>query len=237
MTRNRRLIDKGADVPYQGLVDQTRVLIKLGSAHAEPLNNHNWTPAKNAALDAKLAKLDTEQARKVDERAGARKTTRDEGDATTEAKALILRVRNVAPQVIRQNPDAGVTLDDLEAGTKLGRSTGKISAYLGKLGPYALKLDDAFAAYLGGKKLSELLGQAKQKVDDTSSTQVVDYASLPDDTAAVLELKGEVLESIEDLIAIARNAFANEPEIRNAFNKDIIAKARKSRPKKDDKPT
>jgi len=235
MSRDRRLIDKGADAPFQALVDQVRYHVKLGKLHADRLKLHNWTLERTTALSADLDALDTEEARKIAERAAAKATTRDEGAALSDAKALVSSMRNVAPQVVRNNPAAGVTLDDLEAGTKLGRSTGKMSKYLGKIGPHVVKLDDAFAPFFQGQKLSEQLAAKKAGLDDASSTQAVDHSTLPDDTASVLELKGKVLEAVEDMNAVGRNAFANDTELRAAFNKDILTKARKTRPKKEDK--
>jgi len=199
MGHDTRLVDKGADAPFQGLLDQARYHVKIGKKYASELAEHTWSKAQTDELDGLITSLDTEQARKLDERAGARQTTRDEGAAVSDAKSLIARFRNVSRQVVRKNPSGGVTLDDFEAGTKLGRSASKISSYLGKVRPYAAKLDDAFAPFFKGEPLTKLIDTTKAKLDDAGSTQAVDHATLPDDTAAVLELKGRILEAIEDM--------------------------------------
>ena len=47
---------------------------------------------------------------------------------------------------------------------------------------------------------------------------------------ALYERKGRVLERIEDLNAIARNAFYDEPELKARFNKALLNRGRKKAP-------
>lgn len=234
MSRDRRLIDKGADAPLQGLLDQGRYHVKLGDQHKTVLTENGWTDEQTRDLEAQLDALGTQRSRALDERAGAALTTRGEGTAISEAKALIERLRNVVKPVVRKNPSAGIKAEDFNAGGTLGRVASRISEYLGKVRGAASKLDHAFAPYFKGEPLTTLIDNAKKKLDDASSTQAVDHATLPDDTAAVLELKGKVLEAIEELNGVGKNAFEGQAELRGMWNKDILNKARKSRPKKDD---
>lgn len=234
MGRDRRLIEKGEDAPLQGLLDQGRYHVELSRKYAVQLAEDNWTEAQTSALAADLETLGSAQARALDERWGARQTTREEGAAVSNAKALVNKVRNVAPQVVRRAMDAGVTLADFNAGQQLARVAPRISQYLGKIRGPAAKLDRAFAPFFKNQSLVGLIDAAKKRIDDASTTQAVDWASLPDDTAGVLELKGKILEAIEDMNAIGRNAFDGEAETRAMFNKDILNKARRSRPKKDE---
>lgn len=233
MTSDRRLIAKGQSEPFQSLVDQGRYHAKLGELHAAALTENNWTAQQTADLLAEVAALDSDKNRQIDERAGAKANTRNEASAISEAKALINQIRNVARLVVRKNANAGVALDEFNSGGPLGRVSSKISAYLGRLVVPATKLETAFAPFFKQQQLSKLIGDARAKLDAASATQEVDIASLPEDTALVYERKGRLLEHIEDLNAIARNAFADEPETRAKFNKDILNRGRRSKKPSD----
>ena len=230
MTLDRRLIAKGRGEPFQALVEQGRYHAEQAALHAADLAASNWTAEQSAALLAEIVALDTDKNRQIDERSSAKNATRNEASAISEAKLLINSIRNVARQVVRKNPDAGVTLEDFNAGGPLGRVAGKISDYLGRLTVPAKKLDTAFAPFFRQQQLSGLVSAARAKLDAASTAQEVDIAALPEDTALVYERKGRILESIEDLNAIARNAFADAPEVRAKFNKDLLNRGR--RPKK-----
>lgn len=227
MTNDRRLVVKGRNEPFQGLLEQARYHIKLAEQHSAALAEHNWTAQHTADLAAELAALDSEKNKQLDERGRAKETTRHEGDAISEAKALINKVRNVARMVVRKNPSAGVVDEEFHAGGPLGRAAGRISEYLGRLRVAAEKLDTAFAPYFKQQVLSKLIDEARARLDSASATQEVDIAGLPEDTASVYERKGRLLEHIEDMNAVARNAFHDEPETRAKFNKDILNRGRR----------
>lgn len=229
MTTDRRLVAKGTNEPFQALVDQARYHVRLAEEHAADLAEHNWTQQQTADLVAELAALDTERYRQLDERTGAKQTTRDEGAAISEAKVLITKIRNIVRQVLRKNGDTGVSVDDFHAGGPLGRAASKISEYLARVRIPVSKLDNAFAPYFKQQLLSKLIDDARAKLDAASATQDADIAALPEDTAVVYERKGRLLEHIEDLNAIARNAFHDAPETRAKFNKDILNRGRRNR--------
>ena len=234
MATDRRLVAKGQNEPFQALIEQSRYQGELALQHAVALAEHNWTSQQTAELLAEVAALDTEKNRQIDERSSAKQTTRDEAGAISEAKALVNRIRNIARQVVRKNADAGVTIDEFNAGGPLRRVAGRISEHLGRLRVPAAKLDVAFAPYFKQQVLSKLIDSARARLDKASTTQEVDIASLPEDTAQVYERKGRLLEHIEDLNAIARNAFADAPETRAKFNKEILNRGRN--PKKPASP-
>lgn len=237
MTIDRRLVTKGTNEPFQALVDQARYHIKLAEQHAAELAEHNWTAQQTSELAAEIALLDTERNRQFDERASSKVLTRNEAAAISEAKKLINRVRNIARQVVRKNGDAGVAIDEFNSGGPLGRAAGKISEYLGRLRVPAAKLDNAFAPYFKQQALTTLIDEARSKLDAANALQEVDIASLPEDTAVVYERKGRLLEHIEDMNAIARNAFDDVPETGAKFNKDILNRGRRTKKVPEPSPT
>jgi hypothetical protein len=84
--------------------------------------------------------------------------------------------------------------------------------------------------------ISELLATAKQKLDTADTAQELTLANLPEETLKIYEAKGRVLEAIEDLNRLAKNAFAGQAEIIGKFNKDLLLRARKERKKVEDPP-
>lgn len=229
MTLDRRLVAKGTSEPFQALVDQARYHLNLAQQHAAALGEHNWTAQQTADLAAELAALDTDRNRQLDERASAKEFTRNEAAAITEAKKLVNKIRNIARQVVRKNGQSGVSIDEFNAGGPLGRVTSKISEYLGRLRVPASKLDQAFAPYFKQQSLAKLIDEARARLDAANAAQETDLAGLPEDTVVVYERKGRLLEHIEDMNAVARNAFDDAPETRAKFNKDILNRGRRSK--------
>jgi len=227
MAIDLRLVAKGRRESHQNLLEQARYHLKQAEVHAAELAENNWTAEDTAAMAAEVAALDTDKYRQLDERGRAKGATRDEGAAISESKTLINKIRNVARIVVRKTPGAGVVLDEFHAGGPLGRASGKISEYLGRLQVPVAKLDTAFAPYFKGQVLSKLIDDARARLDQASAAQEVDISALPEDTAAVYERMGRLLEHIEDMNAIARNAFHDDPITRAKFNKDILSRGRR----------
>ena len=233
MAIDRRLVAKGKSEPFQALVDQARYHLVLAEEHGAALAEYNWTAEQTSALAADILALDTEKSRQLDERSSAKSLSRDEAAAISEAKNLINKIRNVARQVVRKHSQVGVTVEDFNAGGPLGRAAGRVSEYLGRVRVSAAKLDEAFAPYFKQQLLTKLIDEARTRLDSANASQEVDVASLPEDTSVVYERKGRVLEHIEDMNAIARNAFSDAPEKRTMFNKDILNRSRRTKTSAD----
>lgn len=230
MPFDERLARKGRKEPLQGLVDQGRASAEVAGRFPNELLNRGWTAEETKQLLDQVAALDTETMRVLEVRSAAHGTTDEEGVAITESKELIGSVRALARQLVRKNPNAGVKLSDLQSGKTLERDADEISAFLGKLIVSAKKLDAAAAKHFEGKNLSELLTAAKSKLDTASAKQVAELGALPDDTKGLYELKGRLLEEIEDLNAIAKVAFRGQATKIGQFNKDVLLKARSKHP-------
>ena len=145
------------------------------------------------------------------------------------AKELIGRLRNVVRQVARAHPEAGVTHAAFEGQGTLHRSTPRILAYLQAVHPAVAKLDEALRPYFKGQSALALIEAAQGDLTRTGASQEVDLASLPADTAQVYARKRRLLELIEDLNAVARNAFYGEPALKARFNKALILRAHRAR--------
>ncbi|MBU1241422.1 hypothetical protein KKF84_03820 [Myxococcota bacterium] len=66
-------------------------------------------------------------------------------------------------------------------------------------------------------------GQRKKTgIENTDTVQETSRLSLPSDTMAVNELKGKILDQVEELNSIAKMAFDGQADLRAKFNKDLL---------------
>ncbi|MBU1239543.1 hypothetical protein KKF84_06610, partial [Myxococcota bacterium] len=70
-----------------------------------------------------------------------------------------------------------------------------------------------------------VLRQARERLTAADTRQETARAALPEDTAAVHELKGRILDQVEELNSIAKIAFDGAAEIRAKFNKDLLLRS------------
>ncbi len=94
-----------------------------------------------------------------------------------------------------------------EVGTPLGRSSKRISAYLTKIRPAVLALDEDLEGYFGDVLPSTTLDSLKTALDTASAERAAVLDELPQATQEVYEVKGRVLELIEDLNRAGKGAF------------------------------
>ena len=94
----------------------------------------------------------------------------------------------------------------------------------------AQQADAALAPYFGGQKVSELLKAAREKLAAADAVQETTLSALPGETQSIYQLKGEGLELVEDLNAVARNAFAGNSALLGQFNKDMLLRGRREKP-------
>lgn len=233
MTFDLRLAKKGQSEPLEGILQQGRVHAGLGNMHGEELNEWGWLPEQTAGLEKSVAVLDSLASGQKEAKETSKASTKTENAARTEAKTFIRRVRLALPMVLRDSPVEGVTAESFNAGESLGRSTPKISKYLINIRPFVQKLDEPLKRYFKGESPSAMLDAIKQSLEQADTAQEVNVTSLPQNTQAVYEAKGRILEMIEDLNRIAKIAFDGRAEIASKFNKDILLRARKSQPKQD----
>lgn len=237
MTVSMKLVNKGRGEPRDGLVQQGKVHVGLAKKHATELAGAGWTAEKTQALEAGVTSLESNVSIQADSRGAARDLLRTEHDALDSAKTFVRKLRTALPMALRDSPVAGVDAASFKAGRNLGRSTRKVSAYLVQIRPAVVKLDDGLAPYFGSKKASEQLDAVKAALDAAGSEQEVKLAGLPQDTLAVYETKGRVLQTIEDLNRSAKIAFDGQPELIAEFTAmDALERARAPRKKAPAKP-
>lgn len=229
MTLDMRLVAKGKDEPLAAVIQQGRYHAGLGGTCETDLADWGWSKEQTQALAEDVSQLDTEAAEKADARGMALSATAGQEAAVDEAKDVIDKVRNAAPIVLRKHPTEGVTEDSFEAGHKLTRSVPRISGYLSKLVPVLEKVDEHFKPYNKGQSVLAQVKAAKTRLDAADTSQELLHAALPAETLGVYERKGRVLQAIEEMNRVAKNAYRGQAEMIARFNKDILLRGRKKR--------
>jgi hypothetical protein len=236
MELDRRLVEKGKHEPREGLAQQGKVHCELAKKYATELAGNGWSAEDTVAFEAEVTALDSSIADQADAKIGARSAASAEKEGLDGAKRFILRLRNALPRALREAQIPGLTTAAFKAGETLGRSTPRISAYLAKIRPAVEKIDSHLAKHFDGKMGTEVLDAVKSALDSAGAAQELTWKGLPLETLVVYETKGRVLERIEDMNRAGRSAFVGQPEVLALFNKELIERARKSRPKKAEAP-
>lgn len=229
-----RLVKKGRNEPLDGLLQEGRAHAELGGSHAGPLTLNGWPADDTTNVRTIVTQLDTKAAAKADAHEASLGLTSAQEVAIDRAKAFMRKLRNALPRALRENPTLGVSASAFAAGDTLGRSVPKISRYLGNIRPSVVKLDAPLTGFFGGTAPSTLLDAVKTELDTSDATQEAALAALPLETQKVYELKGRLLELIEDMNRAGRSAYDGDATTASIFNKDILLRARKAREKATD---
>lgn len=228
MTVDMRLVHKGKSEPRQGLVEQGKVHVALAKQYAEALIESGWSDEDTAELEKNVMLL--EPRRLPEWAAGDEDNPQDpEFTAVGDAKVFIRRLRNALPRVLRETSATNISPQLFEVGERLGRSTETIQAYLGKIRPMVERLDGDLARHFAGKKASELLDSINDGLRRANPAAGSSHKDENEEALAYYELKGRVLEGIEDLNRAGRIAFEGQAEVVGKFNKDLLLRARRDR--------
>ena len=237
MTVDERLVKKGQGQPRLGLIEQGKVSVGLAREYATELAGAGWSKADTNAMEALVTELENDVAAQAESRAGTHSAHSGEQAAIDDAKTFIRRLDHALPRVLRTTDGSGVTMADFAVGGSLGRSAAKIAGHLTKIRPYVAGLDSALKKSFGGQSALGQLDSVKSALDAADTQHAVAASALPTDTATLYEAKGKLLEAIEDLNRAGKIAFDGDATKVAMWNKDILVRARKARPKKVTPPT
>lgn len=231
-TIDYRLVAKGINVPLAGILDQARYHVRLIEKHEEDLFKKGWRRGDLHLLIVAIEEIDNERSRVL--------------DARDESKANRLRQEEAVSQAKVFKADLVMAFDDLyfdervdpqdrararRTNGPLGRSPTAISKYLGDVRGVVEKHDALLRPYFDGQSALFELDSVKSELDIAQQIQEVDYKALPRETQKVYEAKGRALFLIEKANRIGKRAFAGQAEIIGRFNKDLLRRARRSRPR------
>lgn len=229
MPVDARLVEKGADEPREALAEQGKASVELATKNAEALAKKKWTAAKTDELKSKVALLETEVAEQAEAFVGAVSAKDAKQIAIDNAKKFIREMRLALPECLRETAVKNVTAEAFEAGGPLRRDSKRISAYLTKIRPALVALDDDLKGYFGDVAPSTIVDTLKTELDTASAKRTVVLSELPEATQQIYEAKGRVLELIEDLNRAGKGAFDGDAVKMAQFNKDIVLRARRAR--------
>jgi len=222
-----RLAAKGRAEPIEALAQQGRVSGGNWAAHKDALAGAGFADADGPKLTELSVSLESDASKRANAAGESKQRTKSEHLAVTNAKAFRRKLTNIVGIALRKLPVAGVTEESFDAGKSLSRVTPRISTYLGNIHTHLEKADAALKPYFGGASAAALAKELKGALDAADTAQEVALANLPKDTLQVYETKGRLLELIEELNRVAKNAFEGNAATAAVFNKDILLRARK----------
>jgi hypothetical protein len=213
-----RLVVKGKREPRDGLSQEAKVHVQLGTQYVTELGEHAWSAQDTADLQANFALLDGAMGTQSGARTDAKGATKTEKQAVAGAKKFIARLRRALPRALRDAPALGLTMADFKAGEDLASSTPKISKYLSTIRPSVEKADKALSRAFPKKSALTVLDEVKKTLDDADVTQELARKNAPDTTKALYEVAGKVVEQIEDMNRAGKSAFEGDPDTQAKFN-------------------
>jgi hypothetical protein len=228
MNQKKRWENKGKQEPVEAVLEEGRVHLSLAETYRDPLAGWGWGADKTTKLSGRLIDLEGLFSSRSSSTDASRGATQIKTVLVVSAKTFIKTLRRPVRMVLRDNPETGVTLNAFKLTEPLGRSAPKISKYLMQIRPFVETLDELLKPYFNGVSPLSLLETAKKDLDAASATQKLKRKTIPAATKNMYAQSGEIIELIEEMNRVAKNAFANQPEIAAQFNKDIIESA--SRP-------
>jgi len=223
---NERLVTKGRMYRSEAVTQQARVAIGNAVAHAPELASAGWQTGNTEELESLLTQLLRAESDKTVARTDAMNLTLGETEAHQEVKATYRKVREALGIVLRDGAVEGLTLDHFTVGDKM-RGTANTLLHLERVIPLVARLDAPLSRFFPAQKASELLDAARARLEKADSEQELARGALPTETVSVLELKGRILDLVEELNAIARIAFDGQAELRAKFNKDLLLRGRR----------
>lgn len=225
-----KLVSKGANISYAGILDQGRYHVQLAQVHERDLARRGWTRGHTNTLLTSIAHIESERAYALDARDDSKANLYREQEAVTTAKTFKADLVMAFDDLYFEGL---IPQDEHQAARRtngpLGRSAAAISHYLGDVRRLVDKHDDKLRPYFEGKCALSLLDAIKDELDEAQMKQEFDYKALPLETLKVYEAKGKVLFLVEKMNRIGKRVFAGQAEKVALFNKDLILRARKKR--------
>jgi len=225
-------LTKGKRDTTEKMLEQAEYSIAIGQEFKEKLFKRGFPETKMERLIAVTAELRTHAGNRYEGREDASGATRIETELREAAKDFARILFTAAPMVLRDANEKELTPESFAPGRALYCGSAAILGYLDNMRPLVTRFESGFQPYFGETSPSselERISSALRKADTSQKTKMV---AMPEATAKLYELRGRVLELIEDLNRVGRIAFADQPQVAARFNKDILLRARRSGPSK-----
>lgn len=224
-----KLVRKGRDVSFAGLLDQARAHLRLQEEHAARLRRAGWTEEHGADLAAALAKVEELRGDALEARGDSKAELRREKEGLARAKRfkqkLLLALGDLRAEGLVEEGAWKL----INASGPLGRSTPRMVDYLMSIAGLVERYDPRLAPYFGGESASAELRASSEELEAAQAEQEVGRKGLPAKTREVYLAKAQLLALLEKLNRIARIAFAGDPSARRLFRMHLLARATKRR--------
>ncbi|MBU1410006.1 hypothetical protein KKC22_00685 [Myxococcota bacterium] len=222
-----RLINKGRTVTVSDLLAQCNVSEGAARAFEVELAECGWPLPRTVLMEDLTGELKNLAGSSEAQIEDAKHLPRKEVEARQGAKALLRKIQEGLKIIHREGLLGDLTLDSFSREGKLLQSTADLAAYLLRVEPLIARLDSQLSRFFGGRQPSELVREAVTELQEADRAQELARQELPAKTLERLELKGRLLDLIDELNGVARIAFDGQAEKRARFNKDMLLRARR----------
>ncbi len=219
---DQRLVEKGRQFAVDAVQKQGLYSYANALTYQAPLEERGWPRTLSDDLKAAVDALAAFLAARGVLLDGARDLAQEEGDARSDARVLIRALREALMILLKKGPVEGVSLEQFTNPGNALQSTREILSYLNAIAPKLEAVDAPLGRFFRGQKASELVRAAWERLRMADLNQEQARKDLPQETLALLELKGRVLDLVEELNGVARIAFEGQAELRAKFNKDLL---------------
>lgn len=234
MSVDTELIKKGMRAPRLGLIDQGLAHLELYNRYARVFAKYGFDDAMAADFRDTVDLVRSERAAAIE----ARKTSKDSRDheqaVVTDGKTFKRKLVLAFDDLQADGKVSAHVHTSITRSGKLRRSPVLLSGYFTDVRPHVKEANDYLKPYFPGEDPLALLDETVHKLDEAQKVQEVDYASLPLETRKVYEAKGRLLTYIEKMNRIAKIAFDGDAKTIALFNKDLVRRATKARPTRDE---
>ncbi|MDP1917260.1 MAG: hypothetical protein Q8L14_13555 [Myxococcales bacterium] len=233
MTLDAELVAKGKGEPLEGVKAQGREHLTLIDKHPE-LKDFGWEDAGTTQLAKDVEFISTTEAARSEASDSSAIDTLTQEARIDDSKKLVRSIRNVLPAALRKAKKDGVVIDKkLLASGRLGRVVPAIVSYLTTVEPTVKRIDKYLQPYLKVVP-STRINEVRKALEAADTKQEASLGATTEYTAKLNEAKGRVVEAIEELNGIAKNAFDGNAAVIGKFSKDLLLRARRERAAKED---
>jgi hypothetical protein len=222
-----RWIARGSKDSGAAMLAQGGYSIPLAQKHASPLGRFGFGQDKIDLMVSWYTRLGERLGSRQAAMSDCKLAARQEVEAVSYAKDHIFLVRELLPMTLRDKGTTHALPSDIAPKGSLKRSAPKILEYLKATRELVARYENDLRPAFQGRSPLEAHDEAIAKLEAASGNQEMKLGSLPQETKAIYEAKGALLELIEDMNRVARVAFRGQAEIAAQFNKDKLLRTRR----------
>jgi len=222
-------VAKGRREPTQALMEQADYSCALANKYRAELIAAGFGENRIAEMAARNAQMKALVSTQSQQGTVSKAAYGAEQDAIDDAKRYLRKLRYVAPIALRDLEQAPAALAPFTPKETLARRTSAILKHLQVIRPSLEQHEALFTPFFGNESPLAVHDRVTAALTAADATQEVARGEVPQATQELNEVKGRLLEGIEDMNRIGIIAFEGRADIIALFNKDILLRGRGTR--------